>query len=180
MLSSCLNAAFPFFSVGQDEPSSLEVTWPDGRFISRTVMSRETNSVLEIPYPRDAEGSPSIVLPLEVRSTFASHLHIIWNGSLPVSPFRFQINFPFFNPCSLTAAAPKNLIWSWCRVCASQVLCCILMPVTNHNYVVCIRNTQGPESSKLRNICKSPNSILGAVNHWKINKGTCRLRIFLR
>ncbi|XP_077205534.1 cartilage acidic protein 1 isoform X1 [Paroedura picta] len=62
------------FGLGQDEPSSLEVTWPDGRFTSRTVVKSETNSVLEIPYPRDTKGgSPPIVLPLECGQGFAQH-----------------------------------------------------------------------------------------------------------
>uniref|UniRef100_A0A7N4NW64 Cartilage acidic protein 1 n=1 Tax=Sarcophilus harrisii TaxID=9305 RepID=A0A7N4NW64_SARHA len=44
------------FGLGQDEPSSVEVTWPDGRVVSRGVASNETNSVLEIPYPREEDG----------------------------------------------------------------------------------------------------------------------------
>lgn len=68
-----MNSSLPFSLVGQDEPSSLEVTWPDGRFISRTVVSTEINSVLEIPYPQDTPGSSSAVLPLEVSPSFAGH-----------------------------------------------------------------------------------------------------------
>ncbi|XP_027712881.1 cartilage acidic protein 1 isoform X3 [Vombatus ursinus] len=41
---------------GQDEASSMEVTWPDGRVVSRGVASNETNSVLEIPYPQEEDG----------------------------------------------------------------------------------------------------------------------------
>ncbi|XP_074089292.1 cartilage acidic protein 1 isoform X1 [Macrotis lagotis] len=44
------------FGLGQDEASSVEVTWPDGRVVSRGVASNETNSVLEIPYPREEDG----------------------------------------------------------------------------------------------------------------------------
>lgn len=52
---------------GHDEASSLEVTWPDGRVVSRAVASSETNSVLEIPYPLDVE-EPLMPAPLEVRT----------------------------------------------------------------------------------------------------------------
>ncbi|KAF7253183.1 Cartilage acidic protein 1 [Varanus komodoensis] len=61
------------FGLGQDEPSSLEVIWPDGRLISRTVVSSEINSVLEIPYPQDAPGSPPVILPLECGQGFSQH-----------------------------------------------------------------------------------------------------------
>ncbi|KAL7990701.1 hypothetical protein Chor_014131 [Crotalus horridus] len=44
------------FGLGQDEPSSLEVTWPDGKFIIRAVVSSEINSVLEIVYPECGQG----------------------------------------------------------------------------------------------------------------------------
>lgn len=50
---------------GQDEPTSLEVTWPDGRVLVRAVASSETNSVLEIPYPQDA-ADQLLPTPLEV------------------------------------------------------------------------------------------------------------------
>lgn len=52
---------------GHDKASSLEVTWPDGRVVSRAVASSETNSVLEIPYPLDVE-EPLMPAPLEVRA----------------------------------------------------------------------------------------------------------------
>lgn len=52
---------------GRDEASSLEVTWPDGRVLVRAVASSETNSVLEVPYPRDTEKPPAPTL-LEVRA----------------------------------------------------------------------------------------------------------------
>lgn len=79
--AACLSPGLPFFLVGQDEPSSLEVTWPDGRFISRTVAKSETNSVLEIPYPQDTKGSPSIALPLEVSLIF--YLNLEHNSCFP-------------------------------------------------------------------------------------------------
>uniref|UniRef100_F6ZJ83 Cartilage acidic protein 1 n=1 Tax=Monodelphis domestica TaxID=13616 RepID=F6ZJ83_MONDO len=44
------------FGLGQDEASSVEVTWPDATLVSRGVASNETNSVLEIPYPREEDG----------------------------------------------------------------------------------------------------------------------------
>lgn len=75
-ISPGLNPSLLFFPVGQDEPSSLEVTWPDGRVISRSIASSEINSVLEIPYPRDTPGSPLTILPLEVSPAFASHAHV--------------------------------------------------------------------------------------------------------
>uniref|UniRef100_A0A8C4VME1 EGF-like calcium-binding domain-containing protein n=1 Tax=Gopherus evgoodei TaxID=1825980 RepID=A0A8C4VME1_9SAUR len=60
------------FGLGRDEASSLEVTWPDGRVVTRAVASGETNSVLEIPYPQGAEGQ----LPptsLECGQGFSQH-----------------------------------------------------------------------------------------------------------
>ncbi|XP_026517356.2 cartilage acidic protein 1-like, partial [Terrapene carolina triunguis] len=60
------------FGLGRDEASSLEVTWPDGRVVTRAVASSETNSVLEIPYPQGAEGQ----LPptsLECGQGFSQH-----------------------------------------------------------------------------------------------------------
>lgn len=50
---------------GRDEASSVEVTWPDGKMVSRSVASRELNSVLQIPYPRD-EDKLQDPAPLEV------------------------------------------------------------------------------------------------------------------
>lgn len=50
---------------GRDEASSVEVTWPDGKMVSRSVASKEMNSVLEILYPRD-EGKLQNTAPLEV------------------------------------------------------------------------------------------------------------------
>lgn len=54
-------------SPGQDEASSLEVTWPDGRVVVRSVASSEINSVLEVPYPLDME-EPLMPALLEVRA----------------------------------------------------------------------------------------------------------------
>ncbi|KAK2098763.1 hypothetical protein P7K49_024214 [Saguinus oedipus] len=54
-----------FCPSGKDEASSVEVTWPDGKMVSRNVASREMNSVLEIPYPRD-EDTLQDPAPLEV------------------------------------------------------------------------------------------------------------------
>lgn len=50
---------------GRDEASSVEVTWPDGKMVSRSVASGEMNSVLEILYPRD-EDKLQGTAPLEV------------------------------------------------------------------------------------------------------------------
>lgn len=50
---------------GRDEASSVEVTWPDGKMVSRSVASREMNSVLEILYPQD-EDKLQNTAPLEV------------------------------------------------------------------------------------------------------------------
>nr|XP_033798448.1 cartilage acidic protein 1 isoform X2 [Geotrypetes seraphini] len=44
------------FGLGKDEASSIEVTWPDGRFLSRGIAKSEMNSVLEIHYPKDENG----------------------------------------------------------------------------------------------------------------------------
>ncbi|XP_071302199.1 cartilage acidic protein 1 isoform X1 [Agelaius tricolor] len=60
------------FGLGRDEASSLEVTWPDGRVVSRAVASSETNSVLEIPYPLDVE-EPLMPAPLECGQGFSQH-----------------------------------------------------------------------------------------------------------
>ncbi|XP_052533429.1 cartilage acidic protein 1 isoform X3 [Tympanuchus pallidicinctus] len=60
------------FGLGRDEASSLEVTWPDGRVLVRAVASSETNSVLEIPYPRDTEKPPMPTL-LECGQGFSQH-----------------------------------------------------------------------------------------------------------
>ncbi|XP_068806025.1 cartilage acidic protein 1 isoform X3 [Struthio camelus] len=58
------------FGLGRDEASSLEVTWPDGRVAVRAVASGETNSVLEIPYPPDAE-EPLVPAPVECGQGFS-------------------------------------------------------------------------------------------------------------
>ncbi|XP_056350851.1 cartilage acidic protein 1 isoform X3 [Oenanthe melanoleuca] len=60
------------FGLGRDKASSLEVTWPDGRVVSRAVASSETNSVLEIPYPLDVE-EPLMPAPLECGQGFSQH-----------------------------------------------------------------------------------------------------------
>ncbi|NWI70184.1 CRAC1 protein, partial [Todus mexicanus] len=60
------------FGLGHDKASSLEVTWPDGRVIVRAVASSETNSVLEVPYPLDAE-EPLVPAPLECGQGFSQH-----------------------------------------------------------------------------------------------------------
>ncbi|XP_057259079.1 cartilage acidic protein 1 isoform X2 [Pezoporus wallicus] len=60
------------FGLGHDKPSSLEVTWPDGRVVSRPVASSETNSVLEVPYPLDTE-KPLVPAPLECGQGFSQH-----------------------------------------------------------------------------------------------------------
>ncbi|XP_030060655.1 cartilage acidic protein 1 [Microcaecilia unicolor] len=51
------------FGLGKDEASSIEVTWPDGRFLSRGIAKNEINSVLQIYYPKDENG---LVQPLEI------------------------------------------------------------------------------------------------------------------
>ncbi|XP_027528113.1 cartilage acidic protein 1 isoform X1 [Neopelma chrysocephalum] len=60
------------FGLGRDEASSLEVTWPDGRVVSRAVASSEINSVLEVPYPLDVE-EPLMPAPLECGQGFSQH-----------------------------------------------------------------------------------------------------------
>lgn len=64
LLSSAADA-LSFHPSGKDEASSVEVTWPDGKMVSRNVASGEMNSVLEIPYPRD-EDTLQNPAPLEV------------------------------------------------------------------------------------------------------------------
>ncbi|XP_078499691.1 cartilage acidic protein 1 isoform X1 [Lissotriton helveticus] len=58
------------FGLGKDEASSLEVTWPDGRFVSRTVAQDEMNSVLHIPYPT-GESKPMERSDLECGEGFS-------------------------------------------------------------------------------------------------------------
>ncbi|XP_026302333.1 cartilage acidic protein 1 [Piliocolobus tephrosceles] len=58
------------FGLGKDEASSVEVTWPDGKMVSRNVASGEMNSVLEIPYPRD-EDTLQNPAPLECGQGFS-------------------------------------------------------------------------------------------------------------
>ncbi|XP_064924335.1 cartilage acidic protein 1 isoform X5 [Columba livia] len=60
------------FGLGQDEASSLEVTWPDGRVVVRSVASSEINSVLEVPYPLDME-EPLMPALLECGQGFSQH-----------------------------------------------------------------------------------------------------------
>ncbi|OPJ84339.1 cartilage acidic protein 1 isoform B [Patagioenas fasciata monilis] len=60
------------FGLGHDEASSLEVTWPDGRVVVRSVASSEINSVLEVPYPLDME-EPLIPALLECGQGFSQH-----------------------------------------------------------------------------------------------------------
>ncbi|XP_067858795.1 cartilage acidic protein 1 [Heptranchias perlo] len=43
------------FGLGKDVATHLEVTWPDGKFISRDVALSEMNSIIQIPYP-EQEG----------------------------------------------------------------------------------------------------------------------------
>eukprot|EP00076_Gallus_gallus_P041872 XP_025007410.1 cartilage acidic protein 1 isoform X1 [Gallus gallus] len=62
------------FGLGRDEASSLEVTWPDGRVLVRAVASSETNSVLEVPYPRDTEKPPAPTLLETPTSVLSSPL----------------------------------------------------------------------------------------------------------
>ncbi|XP_023375611.1 cartilage acidic protein 1 [Pteropus vampyrus] len=58
------------FGLGKDEASSVEVTWPDGKMVSRSVASGEMNSVLEIPYPQDGDGHQDLA-PLECGQGFS-------------------------------------------------------------------------------------------------------------
>ncbi|XP_028630917.1 cartilage acidic protein 1 isoform X1 [Grammomys surdaster] len=58
------------FGLGRDEASSVEVTWPDGKMVSRSVASGEMNSVLEILYPRD-EDKLQNTAPLECGQGFS-------------------------------------------------------------------------------------------------------------
>ncbi|XP_065494558.1 cartilage acidic protein 1 [Caloenas nicobarica] len=60
------------FGLGHDEASSLEVTWPDGRVVVRSVASGEINSVLEVPYPLDMEEQLMPAL-LECGQGFSQH-----------------------------------------------------------------------------------------------------------
>lgn len=43
------------FGLGDDEVKIMEVSWPDGKAMTRAVQPGEMNSVVEIAYPRDGE-----------------------------------------------------------------------------------------------------------------------------
>ncbi|XP_036025581.1 cartilage acidic protein 1 isoform X2 [Onychomys torridus] len=58
------------FGLGRDEASSVEVTWPDGKMVSRSVASGEMNSVLEILYPQDKDKLQDTA-PLECGQGFS-------------------------------------------------------------------------------------------------------------
>lgn len=45
------------FGLGTDEATSIEVYWPDGRSIVRTLESADMNTVIEIAYPNEGEES---------------------------------------------------------------------------------------------------------------------------
>ncbi|XP_023267622.1 cartilage acidic protein 1-like [Seriola lalandi dorsalis] len=47
------------FGLGSDEVKLLEVSWPDGRSITRTIQQGEMNSVVEVAYPSEGEMSAS-------------------------------------------------------------------------------------------------------------------------
>lgn len=40
---------------GKDEVTVLEVSWPDGRFYTRTLLPGEKNSVVEVTYPKEGD-----------------------------------------------------------------------------------------------------------------------------
>nr|XP_031317410.1 cartilage acidic protein 1 isoform X6 [Camelus dromedarius] len=79
------------FGLGKDEASSVEVTWPDGKMVSRNVASGEMNSVLEIPYPQDEDSLPALA-PLECGQGFSQQE----NGHC--SDTNECIQFPFVCP----------------------------------------------------------------------------------
>lgn len=54
-VSSCCDAQWIFCFSGNDEVSVLQVYWPDGSSISRTLQPGEMNSVVEVAYPKDGE-----------------------------------------------------------------------------------------------------------------------------
>ncbi|KAL6083483.1 hypothetical protein STEG23_033315, partial [Scotinomys teguina] len=58
------------FGLGRDEASSVEVTWPDGKMVSRSVTGGEMNSVLEIFYPQDKDKLQDTA-PLECGQGFS-------------------------------------------------------------------------------------------------------------
>ncbi|XP_076001733.1 cartilage acidic protein 1a [Genypterus blacodes] len=45
------------FGLGSDEVTVLEVSWPDGRSITRPLSPAEMNSVVEVDYPKQREAS---------------------------------------------------------------------------------------------------------------------------
>lgn len=57
---------------GNDEVKVLEVSWPDGSTISRTLQPGEMNSVLEVAYPKEGEMTV-LANDAQVRSTDPHH-----------------------------------------------------------------------------------------------------------
>uniref|UniRef100_A0A8C2XIJ4 Cartilage acidic protein 1a n=1 Tax=Cyclopterus lumpus TaxID=8103 RepID=A0A8C2XIJ4_CYCLU len=45
------------FGLGTDEATVLDVSWPDGSSITRTLQPGEMNSVVEVAYPKEGESS---------------------------------------------------------------------------------------------------------------------------
>lgn len=45
------------FGLGTDQVKVLEVSWPDGTTVSRTLQAGEMNSVMEVAYPKEGEMS---------------------------------------------------------------------------------------------------------------------------
>ncbi|XP_029465995.1 cartilage acidic protein 1 isoform X2 [Rhinatrema bivittatum] len=69
------------FGLGKDEASSIEVTWPDGRFVSRGIAKSEMNSVLEIHYPKENNG---LIQSLDIETQMsASSSHLCAPGTSP-------------------------------------------------------------------------------------------------
>ncbi|AWP06045.1 putative cartilage acidic protein 1-like isoform 2 [Scophthalmus maximus] len=60
------------FGLGNDEVKVLEVSWPDGSTISRTLQPGEMNSVLEVAYPKEGEMTV-LANDAQVRSTDPHH-----------------------------------------------------------------------------------------------------------
>lgn len=57
---------------GTDEAKVLEVSWPDGTTMTRTLEAGERNSVVEVAYPRNGDVSV-LANDTQVHSTNARH-----------------------------------------------------------------------------------------------------------
>uniref|UniRef100_A0A8C4H8M2 Cartilage acidic protein 1a n=1 Tax=Dicentrarchus labrax TaxID=13489 RepID=A0A8C4H8M2_DICLA len=84
------------FGLGNDEVTVLEVSWPDGSSITRTLQSGEMNSVVEVAYPKEGETF-LLANDTQVHRTqilFKSVFFFLNEATLKMKPFK--TNYYFF------------------------------------------------------------------------------------